>query len=298
MNAALNEMTGSEFRRWNRKALTLMGMSGVGKTTLSRRLPVDRWFHYSGDYRIGTRYLDEAILDNIKREAMKVPFLAQLLRSDSIYICHNITTTNLDPVSTFLGKIGNPELGGIGLAEFKRRQRLYKEAEIAAMRDVRDFIVKGRDLYGYDHFVNDAGGSLCELDDEDLNRRLAADTLIVYLKTSAAMTEELIRRAARSPKPMYYQEVFLDECLAVYLREQGIGAVEQIVPDDFVRWVFPRLVEHRLPRYQEIADRYGVGVDADRIQDLRDEQDVIDLVADALDRRHDAEERERRAARR
>ena len=37
-------------------AVSLLGMSGVGKTTLSKTLRRDGgWFHYSADYRIGTR---------------------------------------------------------------------------------------------------------------------------------------------------------------------------------------------------------------------------------------------------
>ena len=53
-------MTRSEFLAWPNKAVTLLGMSGVGKTTLANRLPKSRWFHYSGDYRIGTKYLGRA----------------------------------------------------------------------------------------------------------------------------------------------------------------------------------------------------------------------------------------------
>ena len=97
-----------EFRAWNNKKVTLLGMSGVGKTRLSNMLRKQDWFHYSGDYRIGTRYLDEPILDNIKQQAMQVPFLRDLLRTDSIYIANNITVDNLQPVSSFLGKLGNP----------------------------------------------------------------------------------------------------------------------------------------------------------------------------------------------
>ncbi len=134
-------------------------MSGVGKTTLAYKLPSSKWFHYSGDYRIGTKYLGEPILDNIKRQAMQVGFLRELLRNDSIYIASNITVHNLQPVSTFLGKIGRPDLGGLPVAEFKRRQRLHREAEIGAMRDVAEFIDKAQEIYGYDHFINDAGGS-------------------------------------------------------------------------------------------------------------------------------------------
>ena len=137
--------------------MTLLGLSGVGKTRLATLLRKHDWFHYSGDYRIGTRYLDEAILDNVKQQVMSVPFLRELLRSDSIYISNNITVDNLRPVSSFLGKVGNPERGGLPLKEFKRRQSLHRMAEIAAMKDVPEFIHKAREIYGYRHFVNDAG---------------------------------------------------------------------------------------------------------------------------------------------
>ena len=62
-------LTLREFRAWDNKCVTLLGMSGVGKTRLATLLRRQNWFHYSGDYRIGTRYLDEAILDNIKQQA-------------------------------------------------------------------------------------------------------------------------------------------------------------------------------------------------------------------------------------
>ncbi len=66
---------------------------------------------------------------------------------------------------SFVGKLGDPELGGLGLEEFNRRQALYRQAEIAAMMDVPSFKCKAREIYGYRHLVNDVGGSLCELDE-------------------------------------------------------------------------------------------------------------------------------------
>ena len=50
-----------------RKHVLVFGMSGLGKTHLSQMLrDSGNWFHYSIDYRIGTRYMGEYIIDNAK----------------------------------------------------------------------------------------------------------------------------------------------------------------------------------------------------------------------------------------
>ncbi len=278
-------MRREEFVRWENKAITLLGMSGVGKTLLANRLPKATWFHYSGDYRIGTKYLEEPILDNIKRQAMQVPFLRDLLRSDCIYIRANITVDNLKAMSTFLGKVGDPQRGGLALAEFKRRQQLHREAEIRAMHDVEPFIVKAREIYGYPHFINDAGGSVCELDDEPTLQTLARNTLIIYIRADKEMEDQLIQRQIEHPKPLYYSEPFLDEQLKEYLSAEKLRSVEEIEPDRFVRWIFPKLVAHRRPRYQALADRYGYTVEARGAEQVRNESDFIELVGDALQKK-------------
>ncbi|MCP4009289.1 MAG: ATPase [Proteobacteria bacterium] len=264
------------------KVITLLGMSGVGKTTLSSQLPQNQWFHYSGDFRIGTKYLEEPILDNIKCQAMEQPFLRDLILSDSIYICSNITVHHLKPISTFLGKIGDPGLGGLSLEEFKRRQRLHREAEVNAMTDVREFIRKGREIYDYPHFVNDAGGSVCELSDDETWDALAEQSLILYLKPDTALENLMIERAVSDPKPMYYNEDFLDEQILAFLDIHGLNSTEQMNPDEFVQWVFPRLIEYRRPLYERIADKHGYTIDANRVMLLNSERDVLQLIAEAL----------------
>jgi hypothetical protein len=273
------------FRAWAHKRITLLGMSGVGKTHISSMLRRHDWFHFSGDYRIGTRYLDEPIIDLIKQQAMQVPFLSELLRRDWIDIKNNIKIHDLGPVLTFVGKLGGPDWGGLAQDEFTRRQAAYRDAEIAAMRDVPGFIRKGQEIYGYPHFVNDVGGSLCELDAPGVIELLAEHTLILYIKTTTRDEEDtLIRRAQSDPKPLYFRPAFLRDVLPLYLQEKGIAYVAQIEPDDFARWVFPRLFHSRLPRYEAIAEPHGYTVTSEEIADVRDERDFLALIETAIAR--------------
>jgi hypothetical protein len=275
-------MSAREFLDWPSKRITLLAMSGAGKTTLANKLPKTSWFHYSGDYRIGTKYLEEPILDNIKREAMQVPYLRKLLLSDSIHISNKITVDNMEPVSAFLGKLGDPRQDGLSLVEFKRRQKLHHQAEVAAMLDVPDFIHKAQDIYDYRHFINDAGGSVCELDSREVLETLAEHTLIIYLKIPPALERAIVERAKSAPKPLYYREAFLDEKLPEFLQTHRYNAVCDIPPDEFVTWVFPELFKSRIPRYQAIADEFGYTIDADGAGKVDSEDDFIRLIADAL----------------
>ncbi|NOX76428.1 MAG: ATPase [Gammaproteobacteria bacterium] len=278
-------LSAQQFLDWDRKRITLLGMSGVGKTRLAFILRESNWFHFSGDYRIGTHYLGEAILDNIKLQAMQVPFLRDLLQSDSIYICNNITVDHLKPVASFLGKLGDPNKNGLGLEEFKHRQRLHRGAEIATMHDVPLFIRKAREIYGYQHFINDAGGSMCELDDESVLEDLAEHTLLLYIKASKQDEKTLISRAEKAPKPLYYREDFLDEQLEIYMAERDLPYVALIEPDDFVRWIFPKLFYARIPRYDAIAKKYGYTITTEELATVHSEQDFVELIARAIARK-------------
>ncbi len=277
------KMTATQFSRWKAKSITLLGMSGVGKTHLSSRLRQAHWFHYSADYRIGTRYLNEPILDNIKQQAMQVPFLRELLRSDAIYISNNITVDNLAAVLSFLGKLGDPAQAGLPLAEFKRRQQLYRDAEVAAMIDLPEFIAKSHDIYGYQHFINDSAGSLCELDDPQVLEVLAEHSLIIYLEATADNGRELLRRAEADPKPLYYRPAFLDRQLAQFMQERSLTEVSAIQPDDFVLWMFPRLFAARVPRYENIAREYGYTLRADSLAQVHSEADFIRCIEQVLE---------------
>ncbi|MCF1709788.1 ATPase [Tabrizicola sp. J26] len=279
----------AEWRAAREKRVLMFGMSGLGKTYLANMLRDQaQWFHYSIDYRIGTRYMGEFIADNFKREAMKVPLLRELLMTDSVYIASNITFDNLAPLSTYLGKPGDPAKGGVPFEEYCRRQEQHRVAEIAALLDTPRFIARAKDLYGYDNFVCDSGGSICEVvnpeDPQDpVMRTLSDNLLMVWLKGSEAHRAELIRRFDRAPKPIYYQPDFLARLWGEYLTEQRLPE-DRVDPDAFLRFAYARLLDHRQPRYAAMA-RWGVTVTAEEVAEVRNAVGFTDLIARALERR-------------
>ena len=286
--ASMRFNSGNEFRALPRKAVTVFGMSGVGKTTLARLLMDANWFQYSVDYRIGTRYMDDHIVDNFKREAMKNDFLKDLLRSDSIYVRSNITFDNLAPLSTYLGKPGDTKKGGISFAEYKLRQSQHRDAERRALQDVPEFIDRAAEIYKYDHFVCDSGGSLCEVvNPDDLNdpvlKALADNTLILYIEGTPEHTSMLVDRFRKHPKPMYYEPAFLEQKWAEYKALNNISADNDVDPDSFAVWGFEQLLHHRIPLYAKIAKNFGYTVRMRDIPHVKSEDDFITLVSNAID---------------
>ncbi len=279
-----------DWREAARKKVLFFGMSGLGKTYVSNILrDSGDWFHYSIDYRIGTRYMGEYITDNAKAEAMKVPFLRDLLLSDSIYIGSNISFENLTPVAAYLGKPGNPALGGLELTEYRRRQEQFRLAEIHALLDTEYFIDRAQRLYQYPNFICDTGGSICEWVDPDDPRdqvlsELSRQTLMIWLKGDDEHTAALVRRFDKAPKPMSYQPQFLTQVWEEYLAEHGCSG-SQVDPDAFVRWTYARALAHRQPRYQAMADNWGIAVTADDMHNVRDASDFDELIERTLEAR-------------
>jgi hypothetical protein len=280
----------SDWQTARHKRVLIFGMSGLGKTHLSNTLrDSGRWFHYSVDYRIGTRYMGEHIADNFKREAMKVPLLRQLLMTDSVHITSNITFNNLAPLSTYLGKPGDPAKGGLPFAEYLVRQDQHRQAEIAALLDTTRFADRAIALYGYPHFICDSGGSICEVVDpadpmDPILTAISASMLMVWIKGSDAHTDELIRRFDRAPKPMYYRPDFMRAEWDAYLADTGTTEATAD-PDAFLRRTYARALARRQPLYEGMATGWGVTVTAEEVAAVCDEAGFVALVAGALGRR-------------
>ena len=290
MHQPLLYPNGQAFLDAPNKRIALVAMSGLGKTYTSNRLrDAGNWYHYSVDYRIGTRYMGEHIVDNFKREAMKIPLLRELLMDDAIYIGNNITFENLAPLSTYLGKPGDPALGGIPFGEYMTRQGQHRDAEISATRDTVAFIDKATGIYGYDNFICDTSGSICEVvepsDPQDpVLRAMAAHTLIILIEGSDSHIDTLCDRFDKSPKPMYSREKSMTERWQAYLSETGL-AEGNVDPDAFIRWSYRKIIEDRVPLYRGIAQNWGITVPADALVSAEGEAGIMDLIAASIDGR-------------
>ena len=178
--------TAQAWRDAPHKRVLIFAMSGLGKTHVSEMLAEQGgWFHYSVDYRIGTRHMGEHIIDNLKREAMKTPFLRKMLMQDLIHFGVNVHDHDLRPVAAYLGK------------------------------------------------------------------------------------------------PMSYQPEFLQRIWGDYLNYNNIKEGD-VDPDEFVRWTYAQALAHRQPRYANMAQNFGITVDACAWETITSEATFVDVIADAL----------------
>ncbi len=246
------KITAQEFKNSPNKSITLIGMSGAGKSYISSQLEGWGWSNYSCDYEIGARFL-----------------------RDDLVIGANFTMDDIGALSDYLGKLGNSDKGGFPLDKFKARQKAYYDAEVKALQVM--VVPEDRD------FIHDSTGSLCEVEDDALMQKLGEKTLFVYLKTDAQEDKKVLQRARDYPKPLFFPPPFLEEKLSTFLSEFNLASVNEIEPDDFSRWVFPKLFEARKPKYQSLADKYGVAISSSKFKDLQSADEFIEIIADHLD---------------
>lgn len=241
------------------KSITLMGMSGVGKTYISQTLAKEGWEHFSCDYQIGIKYLN----DDIQK---------------TLGIDEQITVDNLSYLSKFVGQLGNKDLGGLPIDEFIRRQNLYYEAECASILDACAQIDQTDE-----NILIDSTGSLCEIEKQEVVEQLGQSSLFVYLKASKEEEHEVIDRAQKYPKPLFFPPKLLPQWIELYMQASHHTMPGEIVPNDFSRWVFPKLLSSRLPKYQNLADRYGITIPTQDVKDIQTPQEFTEIVAGYLE---------------
>jgi len=248
----------AEFQDIPHKVITLMGMSGVGKTHLSLMLARQGWNHYSCDLAIGKFFLGDEI--------------SKALGEDN-----HITADDLSQLSRYIGRLGDPKKGGLDYETFMRRQHQYYMAECKAMLKLQDEVNKGA-RKGVENTVNDSTGSLCEIDNDTLLDFVDENSLIVYIEASEQEKREVLERAQQYPKPLFFSPEKFDEWVKEFSAENDNVAPEAFDTDDFSRWVFPKLLENRLPKYQRIADKYGVTIQSEAFKGIENDKDFLTII--------------------
>ncbi len=247
------------------KRFALLGMSGLGKTFISRRLAEkDDWSHYSVDYEIGKL----------------------LFKSQNKNLLDGFEIDNLTNLSNFLGKPGSNSMGGISFSEYLARQKLHRDAEIRATLNACLLVEKSPDL---SNMVCDTSGSICELvdpsDDKDkILTSLSKNFVIICLEAPDSMYQVLINRFLAKPKPMYYEENFLHS-LWENFKNQTSEVDDKINPDEFIVYGFKALIKRRKKLFDTISKNWGISLNFEELRKIKSANDLIDAIQFAIMRK-------------
>ena len=253
MNLLTDDNPGLQYKRF-----ALLGMSGLGKTFISRNLfKRDNWSHYSVDYEIGQL----------------------LFKGKHKNLLKGFDINNLTHLSNFLGKPGSSTMGGIPFTEYVSRQRLHRDAEIEATLKACSLIEKSPEM---SHFVCDTSGSICELvnpsdKDDLLLTSISRNFLIVCLEAPDSMFQVLIDRFLAKPKPMYYEENFLNSLWKSF-KSDSSNTDEKINPDDFMVFGFKALVERRKAIFDRISKNWGITINFEDLSGIKAATDLIEAI--------------------
>ena len=126
-------------------------------------------------------------------------------------------------------------------------------------------------------------GASANLNNGQVLEHLAAHTVIVYLAANTELEHTVVERQESNPKPLFYASEFFDDKLKEFLELNNLDIDSEVAPDDFVRWIFPHLVESRRSKYEAIAHKYGYTISAGKASEVRDERDFVDLLCETMD---------------
>ena len=257
MKINANESPGFQFKRF-----ALLGMSGLGKTFISRTLvKQDDWLHYSVDYEIG-----KILFKNTHRNLL-----------DGFEI------GNLTNLSNFLGKPGSQSMGGISFSEYLTRQQLHRDAEIKATLNASSLVERSPEL---SHFMCDTSGSICELvnpqdENDKILSSLSKNFLIICLEAPDTMYQVLIDRFLAKPKPMYYEENFLHSLWKSF-RDDTSTTCDEINPDDFMIYGFKALIKRRKAIFDTISKNWGISLNFEQLREVKCAADLIGAIECAI----------------
>lgn len=254
--------------------LTLIGMSGSGKTKIGTMLAQQGWALHSVDYRIGNHYLKPAIIEDFKtRISTALPTLKRLIERDKLRLDFAMAPDSIEVLSEFVGMFGNPQKGGLSRSAFQTRQRLYAEAEKKAMLELPAMIADN----DTSPFVCDSTGSVCEIIDIDdpndsVLRAMVDQSFVLYLRVDDKHEATLIEHQLAAPKPMLFSKPFFEKHCASRADDD---------PRELLRDMFPKLLAERRHHYEKLAALGGTTIDSAQAHACRHSEDLLKLIAEA-----------------
>lgn len=235
----------------------LIGMSGIGKTRLSRHLTrCGTWRYVSIDGEIQGRHLREELLSAFHAKNNQRGDSAQLRELDPMSVDLETHSDSLAPLTAYLGMPGDPSKGGLEFAEYVRRQDAHRQAE---RRAIEDLVVLGTDQ----PVLADASGSFCEVfeADDPVLDALRERFMFVSLRENDALITLLIERFKAQPKPIYYPPDLLVQYWEEYAQTYAV-APAKVDPQEFALWAYEKLVAARRAKYAALAERSDASIDA------------------------------------
>jgi hypothetical protein len=108
---------------------------------------------------------------------------------------------------------------------------------------------------------------------------LEDNTVLIYIRATKEHEKVLIERNVADPKPIYYRPDFITSELPGLLAKYNATDVTEIDPAKVGAYLYPRLLAHRVERYEAIAKRQAITLTMEEAAALRSESDLLTRLA-------------------
>ena len=140
--------------------------------------------------------------------------------------------------------------------EYVKRQNFHRQAELTAVEDLLS-------LDSDQPVLADSSGSFCELfaAGDPTFSALKDRFLIVSLRESDELVQNLIVRYVENPKPIYYPPDLLSEYWSEYSEMTG-DRDRNIDPTMFALWAYQKLISVRRDKFAALAKHGDISISA------------------------------------
>ncbi|WP_139056624.1 hypothetical protein [Ruegeria conchae] len=208
------------------------------------------------DAQIQGQYLRKQILDAFNAEVSKGAMLSRLQELGILNLGDELCKDTLAPLTSYLGMPGDPDRGGIEFNEYVKRQNFHRQAELTAVEGLLS-------LESDQPVLADSSGSFCELfaAGDPTFSALKERFLIVSLRESDELVQNLIVRYVENPKPIYYPPDLLSEYWSEYSEMAG-DRDSDIDPTMFALWSYQKLISVRRDKFAALARQSDISISA------------------------------------